>query len=147
MNKKETAEFLGISTRLVERYAKDGRLGERKYVRGKTGKIADFDREDVEKLKAELSAPATLAPIALNRPNASEFVALLTEAIKGEKPRTASVRISEKLLLTKDEARQLSGLPGWKIDEVIESGELKSEKMRSRIKIKRSDLDEFVNNL
>jgi predicted site-specific integrase-resolvase len=28
MNKKEAAEHLGVSTRLVEKYASEGRLGE-----------------------------------------------------------------------------------------------------------------------
>ena len=32
MNKKEVAEFLGRSTRLVEKYASDGRLGEVIYI-------------------------------------------------------------------------------------------------------------------
>jgi predicted site-specific integrase-resolvase len=35
MNKKEVSEFLGVSTRLVEKYASEGRLGEITYVRGK----------------------------------------------------------------------------------------------------------------
>jgi excisionase family DNA binding protein len=54
MNKKEVAELLNISTRLVERYASEGRLGEVTYVRGKTGKQAEYARAEVERLKAEL---------------------------------------------------------------------------------------------
>ncbi len=38
MNKKEAAEYLGVSTRLVEKYASEGRMGEVTYVRGRTGK-------------------------------------------------------------------------------------------------------------
>jgi len=59
MNKKEAAEILGVSVRLVERYAGQGRIGEVTYVRGKTGKQADYSKEAVEKLKLELEAPMT----------------------------------------------------------------------------------------
>ena len=56
MNKKDASAVLGVSIRLVEKYASEGRLGEVKYVRGKTGKQADFDPAGVEKLKAELES-------------------------------------------------------------------------------------------
>jgi phage terminase Nu1 subunit (DNA packaging protein) len=38
MNKKEVSEFSGVSTRLVEKYASEGLLGEVTYIRGKTRK-------------------------------------------------------------------------------------------------------------
>jgi predicted site-specific integrase-resolvase len=56
MNKKEAAERLGISTRLVERYDSEGRLGQKTYVRGRTGKQADWSEQAVEKLRCELEA-------------------------------------------------------------------------------------------
>jgi hypothetical protein len=56
MDKKAAAEKLNISTRLVERYASEGRLGEVKYVRGKTGKQADYDEAAVERLRQELES-------------------------------------------------------------------------------------------
>ncbi len=62
MNKKEVAEALNVSTRLVERYASENRLGEVTYVRGKTGKQAQYNREAVERLKAELESVDSLLP-------------------------------------------------------------------------------------
>ena len=59
MNKKEVSEFLGVSTRLVEKYASEGRLGEVTYIRGKTGKQAEYNQEAVEKLKTALESPDT----------------------------------------------------------------------------------------
>ena len=47
MNKKEVSEFLGRSTRLVEKYASEGRLGEVTYVRGRTGDQAEYNRDQL----------------------------------------------------------------------------------------------------
>nr|MBA3804114.1 GIY-YIG nuclease family protein [Acidobacteriota bacterium] len=63
LTKKEAAERLGVSTRLVEKYAGEGRLGQVTYVRGKTGKQAVYQTTSVETLKAELeSVDQQLAP-------------------------------------------------------------------------------------
>ena len=59
MDKKTAAEFLGVSTRLVERYASEGRLGTVQYIRGKTGKQADYNDESVKALKEILESPDT----------------------------------------------------------------------------------------
>ncbi len=79
MNKKEVSEFLGVSTRLVEKYASEGRLGEVTYIRGKTGKQAEYNQEAVEKLKNALESPDTA--LATTTPDARLFVAQLVEAI------------------------------------------------------------------
>ncbi len=87
MNKKEAAEFLDVSTRLVEKYASEGRLGEVTYIRGKTGKQAEYNRKAVEKLKAILDSPDTSIQTAKS-PDARLFVAQLIEAISNrEQPR------------------------------------------------------------
>ena len=46
MNKKDAAAYLGISTRQLENYARQGRLSVRKE-RGRTGNIAIYDEEDL----------------------------------------------------------------------------------------------------
>ncbi len=80
MNKKEVAEFLGVSTRIVEKYASQGQLGEITYVRGKTGKQAEYAREAVETLKVILESPDTALTVA-KTPDARLIVASLVEAI------------------------------------------------------------------
>jgi excisionase family DNA binding protein len=162
MNKKEAAEFLGVSTRLVEKYASEGRLGEITYVRGKTGKQAEYDQEAVEKLKAALESPDTaLAPAT---PDARLFVAQLVEAIttreqanieaiRGllsrsiEEPRSASVRVSEKLLLNLSDCRSLTGLSEGTLRDAIKSGELRAKIIGRGWKVKRQDLDDFIKKL
>ena len=59
MEKKEAAEFLGVSVRTLERMAAQGRLVKGR-ARRKTRPVVVFDRTQLESLKAELET---------NRPN------------------------------------------------------------------------------
>ncbi len=147
MNKKDTSELLGVSTRLVEKYASEGRLGEVTYVRGKTGKQADYDREAVEKLKQVLESPDT-AMIATKTPDARLIVASLVEAmVSREESRSASVRVSEKLLLTVSDCRLLTGLSEQSLREAIHDETLKAKIIGRGYKVKKTDLDSFIENL
>jgi hypothetical protein len=146
MNKKEVSGFLGVSTRLVEKYASEGRLGEITYVRGKTGKQADYNRDAVEKLKQTLESPDTA--IATKTPDARLFVASLVEAMASrEEVRSASVRVSEKLLLSVKDCRFLTGLSEQAIRDAIRDETLKSRVIGRGFKVKRTDLDEFISKL
>ena len=148
MNKKDASEFLGISTRLIEKYASEGRLGEVTYIRGKTGKQADYDQAAVEALKALLESPDTAIIKGPNSNEARLFVSQLVEAITNrDEPRSASVRTSEKLLLTVADCRQLTGLSEQVLREAIHSGTLKAKILGRGFKIKRSDLDQFIADL
>jgi excisionase family DNA binding protein len=55
MNKKEAAEYLGITPRALEYHVKQRNIGARKE-KGKTGDIAVFDESEVRKLKATIDA-------------------------------------------------------------------------------------------
>jgi excisionase family DNA binding protein len=146
MNKKQVAELLNVSTRIVEKYASEGRLGEVTYVRGKTGKQAEYNQEAVEKLKAILESPDTA--IATKTPDARLFVASLVEAITSrEESRSASVRVSEKLLLTINDCRLLTGLSEQNLRDAIHEEKLKAKIIGRGYKIKRPDLDAFVESL
>jgi excisionase family DNA binding protein len=146
MNKKEVSEFLGVSTRLIEKYASEGRLGEVTYVRGKTGKQADYNRDAVEKLKQTLESPDTA--IATKTPDARLFVASLVEAIVSrEESRSASVQVSEKLLLTISDCRLLTSLSEQNLRDAIHDGKLNARIIGRGYKVKREDLDEFIREL
>jgi predicted site-specific integrase-resolvase len=147
MNKKEVAELLGVSTRIVEKYASEGRLGEVKYIRGKTGKQAEYDREAVENLKRILESPDT-ALTATRSPDARLFVAQLVEALSTrEQPRQEAVRVSEKILLNLNDCRLLTGLSEENLRKAIHGGTLKAKIIGRGWKVKRQDLDDFVNDL
>jgi predicted transcriptional regulator len=146
MNKKQVAEFLGVSTRIVEKYASEGRLGEVTYVRGKTGKQAEYNREAVENLKTILDSPDTA--IATKTPDARLIVASLIEAITSrEELRSASVRVSEKLLLNLNDCKLLTGLSEQNLRDAIKSERLKAKIIGRGWKVKKQDLDNFVSNL
>jgi excisionase family DNA binding protein len=162
MNKKEAAGILGVSIRLVEKYASEGRLGEVTYVRGKTGKQAEYNQDAVEKLKAVLESPDT--QLTTNSPDARLFVAQLVEAmasreqahveaIRGllagssEETRSASVRVSEKILLNLTDCRLLTGLSDATLRGAIREGKLAGKIVGRGFKIKRADLDRFINDL
>jgi excisionase family DNA binding protein len=146
MDKKEVAEHLNISTRLVEKYASEGRFGEVTYVRGKTSKRAEYDREAVENLKTILESPDTA--LTASKPDARLFVAQLVEAIaKRDEHRSASVRTSEKLLLNLNDCRLLTGLSDANLRDAIKAGTLKAKIIGRGYKVKRADLDEFIENL
>jgi len=102
MNKDEAAKALGISRRALERYGKMGKLSV-SYKRGKTGRVADYDPDEVEKLKKE---------------------------IQGEK--TSAVPVHKKLTLSLEEAALLSGLAREFIEKAIEQGTLKKIQDRIR---------------
>ncbi len=55
MNKKAAAVFLGVSTRQIENYARQGRLSVRKD-KGKTGDISVYDNAELRQLKNEQNA-------------------------------------------------------------------------------------------
>jgi hypothetical protein len=146
MDKKEAAELLKISTRLVEKYASEGRLGEVTYVRGKTGKRAEYARQAVENLKTILESPDTA--LAVKTPDARLFVAQFVEAMTSrDDTRAASVRTSEKLLLNLNDCRLLTGLSDANLRDAIKAETLKAKIIGRGYKVKRQDLDDFVNNL
>jgi excisionase family DNA binding protein len=161
MNKKEVAEYLEITTRQVETHAAAGRLGEVQYVRGKTGKQAEYSRESVEKFKTILDKPDTA--IATKTPDARLFVASLVEALASreqanigavrdlleshEQTRRGAVRVGEKILLTLADCRLLTGLSEQNLRESIKAEKLKAKKIGRGWKVKRQDLDKYVSNL
>jgi hypothetical protein len=112
MNKKDASQALGISIRLVEKYAGEGRLGEVRYVRGKTGKQADYDPEAVERLRVELESVDTPADpphaggSALVAPAQAAAFRQLAALLQSARPVD-----TRPVLLTREQAVEASGLP------------------------------------
>lgn len=173
MNKTEAAIFLGVSVRAVERYASGGRLPSR-YVRGKTGQVLDFQQSDLEALKTELETPVEKATTghaedrqgapesevrqgaskALARLDGANSVALVQfmEALASasfDKGRQAElVAISDKLLLTANEAAAFAGVGRRAIDNAIKAGQLTAHRgLGQGRRIKRADLEAWVKKL
>jgi excisionase family DNA binding protein len=64
-----------------------------------------------------------------------------------EEPRSASVRVSEKILLNLFDCRLLTGLSEASLREAIKSKKLKAKIIGRGWKVKRQDLDEFIKKL
>jgi excisionase family DNA binding protein len=69
LKKKEAAALLGISTRQLENYARQGRITVRKE-RGKTGDISVYDVDEINQLKNELDAKRGVVQAAVVRESA-----------------------------------------------------------------------------
>jgi excisionase family DNA binding protein len=183
MNKKEAAEFLGLSEKTVERYKSSGKLSARLKriigADGKSRKVLDFNQSDLDRLKRELSGNVVFPELTDGHPqtetqtdtdrqtqldtanfantelsivgqtqtaNLFEVIFKSLETIS-ERQIEVSNRF-QKLMLTVDEAAAVCGLPKAFIDRAIKKdATLKATKIGGRYRIKRQDLDEFINNL
>ena len=166
MNKQEAADYLGVSTRAIERYTQKGKLSV-KYEGGKTRPIAVYDEEELSQLKEELnstsykpaiveSTPATTTPSDTPSAGLSELISQLkemTEVISSFKflPQESSaqktpptVPIDKKLVLTLREVQALTGFSREGLRKAIKEGQLKGKIIGQGWKIKRSDLDDYI---
>jgi excisionase family DNA binding protein len=164
MNKKEAADYLGCSVRAIERYTQQGKISVR-YEKGKTSNVANFDEEELERFKQQLEEslikPAILEPRQISPESQSKLAILNDDAgeVVGVDDidrmssiiemllQVQSVRIAEKVLLTITEAQALTGLSREILRDAIATGSLKSKKIGKPWRIKRTDLDTFIENL
>ena len=150
MNKKQAAEYLGVSVRALERYVQQGKLTVR-YEKGKTRSTANFDQTELEAFKQELNQP-TIKPAVETRQittevydetdnsdiqpvNVSEFgeftvidkLAGMVEMLITRGDKKPTVPIESKILLTLDEAQAMTGLSKSYLREAIGQGSLNAK--------------------
>jgi len=160
MNKTEVAAELDCSTRQVEKYASEDRLGTIEYVRGKRGREAKYDDEAVARLKAELTVKSQeilgTAPQshALQRAPSEQgmqaFALMVADALReAQTPGNGvvDVPLRDKLTLSIDDAARLSGLSANHIYVAIRAGKLKAKIVGRGWRVKRPDLDAYVKKL
>ncbi len=155
MNKKEAANFLGVSTRLVARYVSQGRL-KCTYVRGKTGREANYEQSDLDALKAELEEPThraittheqsndALVPQASTPQYLTAGFQRLLEAVEIHRSKPTVHELAAKPLLTFKEAQVYTGLSEGILNDAIGAGRLKAEKVGYARRVKRSALDAYI---
>ena len=183
MNKKDAASYLGISTRQLENYARQGRLSVRKE-KGKTGDIAIFDDEELRQLKDErerehgviraavmrkdegisdgISGAGTTESRAMVRASISdvsqlaphEFIDQLAAAIlarqveqKKQKHDLTITEIAAKPLLTRAEAQRYTGMSRELLREAVTTGNVKEVKLGRAYRMKKAELDSYIENL
>jgi excisionase family DNA binding protein len=151
MNKIQASKELKISVRSLQRLAQDGVL-KVSYQRGVSGKQeAVFDAEQIAKYKLERDKPTdklvklpTYDRKQLARNDTQRFLEILKTAITSQKP---IVPIADKILLTVKECQLLTGLSEQTIRDSIRDTKLKARVIGRGFKVKRTDLDEFINKL
>jgi excisionase family DNA binding protein len=156
MNKTEAARFLEVSPRTLQRLTQQGKISV-SYKHTKSGAAADFDEADLQQYKEQQETityrPATAAQENLElAPRAAEalitrdnrLLALL-EAL--QPPRKPIVATENKLTLSLIEAAALAGLSRLHLLEAIKSKKLKGRIIGKGWKIKKSDLEVYVQKL
>ena len=167
MNKKEAAEYLSVSTRAIERYTQQGKISV-KYEKGKTRPVAVYEQQELDRLKEELNATVhkPAVEISTNTDNIelagigisglveklviplSQQLKQLTEAVQNlERRRTPLVPVEEKLLLTLKEVQALTGLSREILREAIAANQLKAKIVGKAWRIKRGDLEDYIEQL
>jgi excisionase family DNA binding protein len=173
MNKTEAAEFLNVSTRGLERYVAAGKIGGH-YERGKTGKVLTFDESELQRFKDELEAPTSRAIAlpdkarqapkrqgatqptsrALAKPDAAsnalsiDVLGALAEWARDNARQAApAIPIEAKPLLSLIEAQALTGLSRNTLRAAIDAGKLKAQRIGKGWKVKRRDLDSWIEKL
>ncbi|WP_414552523.1 helix-turn-helix domain-containing protein [Anabaena sp. CCY 0017] len=170
MNKQEAADFLGVSVRALERYVQQGRISV-KYEKGKTRPTAHFEQTELEAFKEELNQP-TVKPAFESRQIATEpqletaklvktsgemtefgeigvidKLSSIIEGLLSTNDNQPKVPVADKLLLSMAEAQALTGLSREFLKDAIASSQLKAKVIGKGWRIKRSDLDEYINQL
>jgi excisionase family DNA binding protein len=156
VNKKEVAEFLGVSPRAVNRYAEAGRLTVTYRRRQGGGNEGVYDRAEVEALKRDMETEQqsprspqevkTLEPLSAVReivtsPKYREAIAALSavlprpDVLTGDDAGTASARdvatleeLRQRAVLTFDEAARVTGLGRGTIERLVAEGKVGSQR-------------------
>jgi excisionase family DNA binding protein len=151
---KETIRRTGMSERTLYRRMQDDSL--RQAYRKVPGRkpILVLHPEDVERLEAETVKPVALPPELIEvpatvptggKPATAGWVAELAAMAKDFLQERPPVRLSEKFMLTLDEAAELSGFSKSYLKRAISEGQLPYKKDRG-YKILRDHLWQFAAN-
>jgi MerR HTH family regulatory protein len=162
VDKKAAAEFLGVSTRTIESYSKEGRISVA-YIQGKNGRQADYREEELRALKEDLETPvhrSFVAPktseitssevFSFGDANAngglatvvpSERVIELLEAISGAQ---RLALLWNKLVWNLEEAAIATGYSRFHLRQAIALGNLRAQKVGRGWKVRPSDLRDYT---
>jgi len=174
MDKEEAAKFLGISTRSLERYLAQGKISARYERSDKTRPKAIFEKEDLERFKEDLSIktvrPAVIPedsatlrqesdtsrqtltnlPIVWGTDGEKageaviEALARAIELVMERERRKGAFPPDKKTLLTLKEAQILTGLSRQRLKDAITTGKLKATNLGRVWRVKRSELDRYI---
>ena len=161
LTKKEAAEYLGISTRTLERHIKDGKIAVQ-YQPGATNDVAMFDQQDLENFKNDRQIPK-VKPLVISPADelvdqlptnqiaqtSGGFLAPIITPFRDFSERLFSFPffLQGKILVNLNEAQIITGLSREILMTAIKNGELESRIMGRAYRIKRKELDRYIDNL
>jgi excisionase family DNA binding protein len=148
INRAQACELLGgISERAVQRYASKGDIKVDHRRRASGGSEAYYSKLDVLALKHRLASPQPKPSNALIKAQTQALtVPSPTETARNKRTRP-DVRTAERLIVTVAEVVALTQLSEERIREHLKSGLLKGFLQGRRWRIKRKDLDAYVDAL
>jgi excisionase family DNA binding protein len=164
MNKEEAAKYLQIGVRSLERHTSAGRVAVVR-LRGKTGLTLDYEEAELERFKTELDAPVSVGVVVPEIPLMSDSPSVaatpantqstLARLPKSEtrmvsmrpKEERLAVPVADLLLLKLEECQALTGLSRAVLRSAIDAGALKAQQIGRAWRIKRSDLDAWIEAL
>jgi len=166
LNKKEAAEYLNVSTRAIERYTAQGKLTPT-YEKGRTGPAPVYDQAQLDELKKQMNeaADTTSSTMKLDksdkrdkadkgdkdgalvlrsgsRADLAAFIAAIDKA-RGE----SITDIAAKPLLTRAEAQRYTGLSRGLLRELVTSGKVREIKLGRAYRLKKTELDSYIETL
>jgi excisionase family DNA binding protein len=164
LTKKQVIERLGVSERSITNYVKSGRLRV-KYVKGKFGQEARFSAREVDALAIDLtvkpeviSVPLETTPLAKTQKplessgNGKDILPAVATGIEALMVPIRSrplllTEIAVKPLLKLEEASVLTGLSRERLRDSIREGDLKASVIGRSWRVKRKELDRFIESL
>lgn len=161
LTKQQAAEYLGISTRTLAREVSSGRLTVR-YEQGATSEVAMFDEQDLENLKKERQV-SKVKPIVVQSGSelvdqtptnqiaqtSGGFLAPLIAPFRdfSERLFSSPALLQGKMLVTLNEAQIVTGLSREILMTAIKNGELEARIMGKAYRIKRKELERYIDEL
>jgi excisionase family DNA binding protein len=149
MNKTEAAQFLKVSPRTLQRLSQQGKISVI-YKNSKTGAEANYDEEELRRYLEQQSniiykpasqALTTIPQEALAIRNDDRLITILESFRPPQKP---TVPIESKPLLKLNEAAALTGLSRQTLRTAIDNNKLKAQISGRAWRIKRADLDSYI---
>ena len=169
LNKQQAAEFLGVTVRTLERYTQEGKIGGR-YEKGKTRTVLVYDSEELRAFKTDLETKTYKPTVDSTPTNPDKDGAELSRFVEGtqqlhlleglnhladvlkaireeQEVDRLTVPIHHKLTLSLAEASALSGISRQRLRAAIKDGTLEAHHIGKGYRVKRTDLEDYVDSL
>ncbi len=175
MNKHEAAKYLDVSVRTLQRLTAQGEISAGE-VRGKTGMVTNYAKEELDRFKQEAERKAqdatryvrphvisgaspetqgiarreqgvSISPVTLDTGDARDTPEMRLRMLTAFEAMASPVRLTDKLTLTLTEASLLSGLSRNHLRQAIEEKKLRARIIGRGWRVKRDELDAYVKKL